>query len=67
MPGQEGSYTISDLIKDVDGATLANPQQATQIFQGLGDKEQVSVTVERNGQPEILILRTSQLELDNSP
>ena len=56
-----------DLIKDVDGATLANPQQATQIFQSLGDKEQVSVTVERNGQPEILILRTSQLELDNSP
>ena len=55
-----------DLIKDIDGAALTNPQQATQIFQGLGDKEQVSVTVERNGQPEVLVLRTSQLELDNS-
>jgi general secretion pathway protein C len=55
-----------DLIKDVDGAALTNPQQATQIFQSLGDKDQVSVTVERNGQPEVLVLRTNQLELDNT-
>lgn len=55
-----------DLIKDIDGAALTDPQQATQIFQGLGEAEQVSVTVERNGQPEVLVLRTSQLELDNS-
>ena len=54
-----------DLIKDIDGAALTNPQQATQIFQGLGDKDEVSVTVERNGQPEVLVLRTSQLELGN--
>jgi len=55
-----------DLVKDIDGAALTNPAQATQIFQGLGDKDQVSVTVERNGQPEILVLSTSQLELDNT-
>lgn len=55
-----------DLIKDIDGAALTNPQQATQIFQSLGDKDEVSVTVERNGQPEVLVLRTSQLDLDNS-
>ncbi len=55
-----------DLIKDIDGAALANPQQATEIFQSLGDKDQVSVTVERDGQPEVLILRTSQLELDDT-
>jgi general secretion pathway protein C len=54
-----------DLIKDIDGAALTNPQQATEIFQGLGEKDQVSVTVERNGTPEVLILRTDQLELDN--
>jgi len=52
-----------DLIKDIDGAALTNPQQATQIFQSLGDKEQVSVTVERNGQPEVLVLNTAQLEM----
>ena len=55
-----------DLIKDIDGAALTNPQQATEIFQGLGDKEQVSVTVERNGQPEVLVLRTDQLQMDDS-
>ena len=53
-----------DLIKDIDGAALTNPQQATQIFQNLGNAEQVSVTVERNGQPEVLVLRTSELNLD---
>lgn len=55
-----------DLVKDIDGAALTNPAQATEIFQGLGDKDQVSVTVERNGQPEVLVLSTSQLELDDS-
>jgi len=55
-----------DLIKDIDGAALTNPQQATQIFQELGDKQQVSVTVERNGQPEVLILNTGQLNLDGN-
>ncbi len=52
-----------DLIKDIDGAALTDPQQAMQIFQSLGNADQVSVTVERNGQPQSLILRTSQLNL----
>lgn len=55
-----------DLIKDIDGNALTNPQQATQIFQNLGNAEQVSVTVERNGQQEVLVLETSQLELDEN-
>lgn len=55
-----------DLIKDIDGAALTNPQQAMQIFQNLGNAEQVSVTVERNGQPQVLVLRTSQLNLDEN-
>ena len=54
-----------DLIKDIDGAALTDPQQAMQIFQSLGSADQVSVTVERNGQPQSLILRTSQLALDD--
>ena len=55
-----------DLVKDIDGAALTNPAQATQIFQSLGDKDQVSVTVERNGRAEVIILSTSQLDLDNT-
>ena len=52
-----------DLIKDINGAALTDPQQAMQIFQSLGNVDQVSVTVERNGQPQSLILKTSQLDL----
>ncbi len=55
-----------DLIKDIDGAALTDPKQAMAIFQSLGSAEEVSVTVERNGQPQVLILKTSQLQLDNS-
>lgn len=52
-----------DLIKDIDGAALTDPQQAMEIFQNLGTADQVSVTVERNGQPQVLTLTTSQLQL----
>jgi general secretion pathway protein C len=55
-----------DLIKDIDGAALTDPKQAMEIFQNLGSSDQVSVTVERNGQPEVLVLKTSQLNLDNN-
>ncbi len=55
-----------DLIKDIDGAALTDPQQAMQIFQNLGSADQVSVTVERNGQPEVLVLKTSQLSLEET-
>lgn len=55
-----------DLIKDIDGAALTDPQQAMQIFQSLGTAEQVSVTVERNGNPQTLVLNTNQLNLDES-
>jgi len=54
-----------DLIKDIDGQSLTDPTQAMQIFQSLGDAEEVTVTVERNGQPETIVLRTSQLSLDD--
>lgn len=53
-----------DLIKDIDGQSLTDPTQAMQIFQSLGTSEQVTVTVERNGQPETIVLKTSQLDLD---
>ena len=52
-----------DLIKDIDGQALNDPTQAMQIFQSLDSADQVSVTVERNGQPQIIVLSTSQLDL----
>lgn len=56
-----------DLIKDIDGQALTDPTQAMQIFQSLGTADQVTVTVERNGQPETIVLSTSQLALDEEP
>lgn len=52
-----------DLIKQIDGQSLSDPTQAMQIFQSLGTADQVSVTVERNGTQETLILRTDQLDI----
>ena len=53
-----------DLIKEIDGQALTDPQQAMNIFRSLGSANQVSVTVERNGQPETIVLRTDQLEMN---
>lgn len=55
-----------DLIKDIDGQALSDPTQAMKIFQSLDSADQVSVTVERNGQPETIVLKTSQLALEDS-
>jgi len=52
-----------DLIKDIDGQALSDPSQAMKIFQSMDSADQVSVTVERNGQPQVLVLSTSQLDL----
>ena len=52
-----------DLIKDIDGQSLTDPTEAMKIFQSLGTADQVSVTVERNGQPEVIVLKTDQLKL----
>jgi general secretion pathway protein C len=52
-----------DLVKDIDGQSLSDPAQAMKIFQTLGSSSEVSVTVERNGQPEIIVLRTDQLDI----
>jgi general secretion pathway protein C len=52
-----------DLIKDIDGQSLTDPTQAMEIFQSLGTSDQVTVTVERNGQPQTIVLKTSQLDL----
>lgn len=52
-----------DLIREIDGQSLTDPQQAMQIFQSLGTASQVSVTVERDGTPETITLNTEQLDL----
>ena len=55
-----------DIIKDIDGQSLLDPNQAMQIFQSLGDAQQVTVTIERNGQSESVVLDTNQLMFDGN-
>lgn len=55
-----------DLIKDINGQSLTDPKQAMAIFQSLGTADQVTVTIERNGRPQTIILNTSQLDLDKT-
>ena len=52
-----------DLIKDIDGQPLSDPTQAMQVFQSLGTADQVTVTLERNGQQQTVVLKTSQLDM----
>lgn len=52
-----------DLIKDIDGQPLSDPTQAMQVFQSLGTAEQVTVTLERNGEQQTIVLKTSQLDM----
>ena len=53
-----------DLIKDINGQPLNDPTQAMQVFQSLGDSQEVTVTIERNGQEQSLVLNISQLDMD---
>jgi len=53
-----------DLIKEIDGQSLTDPTQAMKIFQSLGNADQVAVTVERDGRPQSLVLKTSQLAFE---
>ena len=68
-PGQEREQFAAlglrpgDLIKDIDGQSLTDPTEAMRIFQTLDGADQVSVTVERDGQPQVIVLSTSQLDL----
>ena len=55
-----------DLIKDINGQSLTDPKQAMAIFQSLGTTDQVTVTIERNGRPQTIILNTSQLDFDKT-
>lgn len=54
-----------DIITDIDGQTLSDASQAMQIFQSLGSAEEVTVTLDRDGQIETLTLRTTQLDLSD--
>ena len=56
-----------DLLRDIDGTALTDPQSAKQLFGGLGATDHVSVTVRQNGEHEVIELDTSLLSQSDDP
>jgi len=50
-----------DLVTEINGIALNNPAQGMEVFRSLGDATQVTVTVERDGQPQVLSLNMTQV------
>lgn len=50
-----------DLVTEINGIALNNPAQGMEVFRSLGDAPQVTVTVERDGQPQVLSLNMTQI------
>lgn len=53
-----------DLVTEINGIALNNPTQGMEVFRSLGDATQVTVTVERDGQPQVLSLNMTQISPD---
>ena len=51
-----------DLVTEINGMPLNNPAQGMEIFRSLGDATQVTVTLERDGQPTVLSLDMTQID-----
>ena len=52
-----------DLVLSINGTPLDDPQRGMEIFNTMGASDRVTVTVERNGQPQELSLNMAQLSL----
>lgn len=50
-----------DLVTEINGMALNNPAQGMEIFRSLGTATQVTLTLERNGQTEVVTVDSSQL------
>ena len=51
-----------DVITDINGTVLDDPSQGLQVFESLGEATQASVTVLREGTPQVLVIETEQLK-----
>lgn len=50
-----------DLVTEINGSPLNDPAKGAEIFKSLAESNQVTVTVERNGTPQVLVLDTEKL------
>ena len=50
-----------DVVTEINGTAMTDPSRSLQVFEALGESTIASVTVLRNGRPEVLTIDTSQL------
>jgi general secretion pathway protein C len=55
-----------DLVLAINGTPLDDPQRGMEIFNTMGASDRVSLTVERNGQPQELSLNMAQLSIPDA-
>jgi general secretion pathway protein C len=55
-----------DLVLSINGTPLDDPQRGMEIFNTMGASDRVTVTVERNGQPQELTLNTATLSMPDA-
>jgi len=55
-----------DLVLAINGTALDDPQRGMEIFNTMGASDRVTVTVERNGQPQELSLNTAQMSVPDA-
>jgi general secretion pathway protein C len=55
-------FRPGDVVTDINGTVLDDPSQGLQVFQSLGETSQASVTVLRDGVPQVVVIDTSQLQ-----
>lgn len=51
-----------DIVTDVNGTAMNDPSKGIQVFEALGESTQATVTVLRSGNPEVLVIDTSQIQ-----
>ena len=51
-----------DVVTDINGITLDDPSRGLQAFEALGESTMASVTILRNGNPQVISIDTTQLE-----
>jgi general secretion pathway protein C len=55
-------FEPGDVLMEVNGLKLNNPQNAAQVFAALGEATQANVMVQRNGQQQALVVDMGQIE-----
>ena len=51
-----------DVVTDINGIQLDDPSRGLQAFEALGESTMANVTILRNGNPQIIVIDTTQLE-----